>query len=408
MSRPAPSFALHRAAGRDQRARRKRSRTRAHADSAPTFRRAPLRAALRATRGGELAVTPHRRSTSGRPHRRQPPGAGDSTWCATTSRRRPRGRCVFSNPGDEPVAIPAHRLQSRCDAHAPAKPRAGDAIPAVILLGGSGCGDRDGLGLGVPTLGQLAGALATPASSPSATTSAGIGQSGGRSESATFSDYAEDVRDRRAVAAAAQGRRPRTHRHRRPQRRRLGGSARGVAREAVRAAWRRSRRRSTTGAELVLEQQRDALDQTKIAPEDRDAEIALQKRIQRRGHHRQGLGRASRGGQQAGRHAVVPEPAGIRPGAGDQKRATAAAVRPRRARSTGAGGARRSPLRTGAQRERLEVDRGGDRSAASITCSFRRSPVEVSEYASLTDRNVSSDVSAAITAWLTTTFAAIK
>jgi hypothetical protein len=33
---------------------------------------------------------------------------------------------------------------------------------------------------------------------------------------------------------------------------------------------------------------------------------------------------------------------------------------------------------------------------------------EVTEYASLTDRNVSKDVSGALTAWLTKTFAAIK
>jgi hypothetical protein len=33
---------------------------------------------------------------------------------------------------------------------------------------------------------------------------------------------------------------------------------------------------------------------------------------------------------------------------------------------------------------------------------------EVSEYPSLTDRNVSKDVSGAVTAWLTKTFAAIR
>ena len=67
-------------------------------------------------------------------------------------------------------------------------------MPAVILLAGAGSDDRDGAAHGVPTLAQLAGALAEAGFLAVRYDKRGFGQSGGRSESATLSDYAEDVR----------------------------------------------------------------------------------------------------------------------------------------------------------------------------------------------------------------------
>ena len=67
-------------------------------------------------------------------------------------------------------------------------------LPAVVLVGGSGPTDRDGLRLGIPILGQLAGALADAGFIVVRYDKRGIGQSGGRAESASLTDYAEDVR----------------------------------------------------------------------------------------------------------------------------------------------------------------------------------------------------------------------
>ena len=67
-------------------------------------------------------------------------------------------------------------------------------LPAVVLVAGSGPQDRDETREGIPIFGQLAGALASArATSWSATTSAALGQSGGRAENATIDDYADDV-----------------------------------------------------------------------------------------------------------------------------------------------------------------------------------------------------------------------
>ena len=65
---------------------------------------------------------------------------------------------------------------------------------AVVLLSGSGAGDRDGIAAGVPTLGQLAGALADAGLLVLRYDKRGYGQTGGRAESATLGDLAEDVR----------------------------------------------------------------------------------------------------------------------------------------------------------------------------------------------------------------------
>ena len=68
-------------------------------------------------------------------------------------------------------------------------------LPAVIVLTGFASNDRDGYyAAGIPVIGQLAGAIARAGFLVVRFDKRGYGQSGGRSESATITDYADDVR----------------------------------------------------------------------------------------------------------------------------------------------------------------------------------------------------------------------
>ena len=71
---------------------------------------------------------------------------------------------------------------------------AGKPLPAVVLVGGSGATDRDETAFGIPIFGQLAGALADAGLLVLRYDKRGIGQSGGRPESASLADYADDLR----------------------------------------------------------------------------------------------------------------------------------------------------------------------------------------------------------------------
>lgn len=151
-------------------------------------------------------------------------------------------------------------------------------MPAVILLSGAGADDRDGMVGGVPILGQLAGALADAGFLAVRFDKRGYGQSGGRAESATLADHAEDalavVRwleerrdvDRNRIALLGHNEGAWTAFITANRERRIAGVI------AIAAP-------STTGAERVLEQQRHLLDQLSAAPADTVAKIELQKRI---------------------------------------------------------------------------------------------------------------------------------
>ena len=67
------------------------------------------------------------------------------------------------------------------------------ALPAVVLIAGSGPLDRDETSYGIPIFAQLANALADAGFAVVRYDKRGVGQSGGRSEFATLDDYAEDV-----------------------------------------------------------------------------------------------------------------------------------------------------------------------------------------------------------------------
>ena len=107
----------------------------------------------------------------------------------------------------------------------------------------------------------------------------GVGQSGGRAETTTISDYAEDVR---AIVTWLEKQRKDVDKNRIG----LVGHSEGAwvamiaaARDKRVAAVTLIAGSSTTGSELVLEQQRHLLDRLKAPEADKQAKIALQKQI---------------------------------------------------------------------------------------------------------------------------------
>ena len=100
---------------------------------------------------------------------------------------------TISRPNDELVRIPSNGFSLAGTLSKPAEastmPR-----PAVVLTAGSGPADRDGLAFGIPTLGELAGALADAGFVVLRYDKRGIGQSGGRAEAASLADFADDQR----------------------------------------------------------------------------------------------------------------------------------------------------------------------------------------------------------------------
>ncbi len=311
---------------------------------------------------------------------------------------------VFSNPGDEAVVIPAVGFNLGATITRPSPPAA--RMPAVILLSGSSVGDRDGFVQGVPTLAHLAGAIADAGILAVRYDKRGFGQSGGRAESATIQDYAEDVR---AVVRWLLQRKDID-----PKRIALVGHSEG-AWVALLAAAREKRvgavasiaGPATTGADLVLAQQQRALDQMKLTPDEREKKVALQKQIQTAVITGKGWELVP---QEERRAADTPwfqsllafDPAKVlkdirQPlffvhGALDKQ------VPPAHADLL----ADMARKQSDSESIDVVVVRGVNH---LLIPAFTG---EVTEYASLTDRNVSKDVSGALTAWLTKTFAAIK
>ena len=192
---------------------------------------------------------------------------------ASTSRTQ-----VFSNPGDEAVMIPGLGFNIGATVTRPATAAAGARLPAVILLAGAGINDRDGMSHGVPTLGQLAGAIARAGYLVVRYDKRGFGQSGGRAESSTLVDQAEDVR---AVVKWLNERKDVD-----PKRLAVVGHSEGAwvamlagARERKLAAVVSLAGSGSTGSELVLDQQQKALEQSSLSPQDRASRVALQKQI---------------------------------------------------------------------------------------------------------------------------------
>jgi pimeloyl-ACP methyl ester carboxylesterase len=312
---------------------------------------------------------------------------------------------VYSNPGDEGVVIPAAGFNIGATITRP-KTSAAARVPAVILISGSGIGDRDGFALGIPTLGQLAGAFAEAGFLAVRYDKRGFGQSGGRSESATLQDTSEDARSivrwllqRKDVD---------------PKRIALVGHSEGAwvalltaAREKRIAAVASLAGPAGTGAELVLEQQQRSLDLLNLTPAEREQRVELQKQIQTAvvtGKGWEGVPRDQR------RAADTPwfqsllmfDPVKVV----DDVRQPLLFVHGELDKQVPVAHADRLADLARKQSDSKSVEvvivRGVNHLLVPAITG------EVSEYATLTDRNVSKDVSGAVSTWLTKTFAAIR
>lgn len=181
-----------------------------------------------------------------------------------------------TNPGDTTMFVPAPGFN--IGATITSASRSTGKSPAVVLVGASGTQDREEAVSGMPMFSQLAGVLGEAGFVVARYDRRGTGQSGGRVESATLSDYADDVvtvvkflrnrkdvdGDRIAVVSLGDG---------------------GAA--ALLAADRDKHIKTVvllgaagfTGREVTLEQQRHALSKMSGTDEDRRAKIALQTQV---------------------------------------------------------------------------------------------------------------------------------
>jgi hypothetical protein len=98
---------------------------------------------------------------------------------------------AFSVPGDESVLVPSLGFNLAATI---TRPKGVANAPAVILVGGSGPTDRDETVAGIPIFGHIARDLVAAGFAVVRFDKRGVGQSGGRAESATIADYAEDAR----------------------------------------------------------------------------------------------------------------------------------------------------------------------------------------------------------------------
>jgi hypothetical protein len=151
--------------------------------------------------------------------------------------------------------------------------------PAIVLVAGSGRGERDETVAGIPIFAQLAGSLAQQGFIVLRYDKRGVGQSGGRTERVTLQDYADDL----TLAVKWLAKRPDVD----PRRIAVAGHSEGGA-VAMLAAAREDRIASLVliaspgeaGSKLILEQQRHMLDVMKTPEAERQAKIALQQKIQ--------------------------------------------------------------------------------------------------------------------------------
>ena len=185
---------------------------------------------------------------------------------------------AISRPNDQPINIPSNGFSLAGTVSKPASSAAAARLPAVVLVGGSGPTDRDGLAVGIPILGQIAGALADAGYITIRYDKRGIGQSGGRAESASLADYADDVRaavkllaDRKDVD---------------PKRIAVVGHSEGglvalmaAAKEKKIAAVGLIATPGMIGADVVLAQQQRILDRSTMTPEEKMAKVEEQKKI---------------------------------------------------------------------------------------------------------------------------------
>ncbi len=183
---------------------------------------------------------------------------------------------AFSIPGDEPVTIPGLGFNL---AGTIVRPKTPAPAPALVLIGGSGPTDRDETVAGIPIFGHLARDLVNAGFVVVRYDKRGIGQSGGRAESATIADYAEDVRHVVLWLEKQKG----------VDKERIGlvGHSEGALVAMLTAGRERGKvgamallaGPSTSGADVVLEQQKLLLSKMPIDDEQRAEKVALQQKI---------------------------------------------------------------------------------------------------------------------------------
>jgi fermentation-respiration switch protein FrsA (DUF1100 family) len=186
-------------------------------------------------------------------------------------------RMTMSRPNDLDVRIQANGFSLAGTLSRPEG--ATGPLPAVILVAGSGAVDRDETVAGIPLFGQIAQTLADSGFAVLRYDKRGVGQSGGRPESATLGDYAEDVRaavrmmadrkdiDRRRIAVVGHSE---------------GGALALIAasREDRIAAVALVATVGTSGADLNMYQVTHALERSNRPEAERQNTIELQRQIQ--------------------------------------------------------------------------------------------------------------------------------
>jgi pimeloyl-ACP methyl ester carboxylesterase len=183
------------------------------------------------------------------------------------------------NPTDADVSIPANGFTLAGTLTPPPGVAGRLRYPTIVLVGGAVPADRDEVIDGVPVFAQLAKGLADAGHLVVRYDRRGAGQSGGRTETATLADYADDVTsvvrwlskrddvDKRRIVVAGRG---------------DGGaiSLIAAARDSAIDAVVTLNAGGSPGSDLILAQQQRVLDALKLAPADRQARIDLQKKIQ--------------------------------------------------------------------------------------------------------------------------------
>ena len=183
------------------------------------------------------------------------------------------------NPTDVDVSVPANGFSLAGTLTTPPGVAGRLRHPAVVLVGGAIPADRDEVIDGVAVFAQLAKRLADAGMVILRFDRRGGGQSGGRTETATLSDYADDV------SAAVRWLAKRDD----VDNRRVAAAGRGDGGAVVLIAAARDKNidgvvtldaSGSPGADLILRQQLRVLDGLKLTPADRQARIDLQKKIQ--------------------------------------------------------------------------------------------------------------------------------
>jgi pimeloyl-ACP methyl ester carboxylesterase len=185
----------------------------------------------------------------------------------------------ITRAGDETVHMSGNGFNLVGTLSRPAgSPDAKGRYPAVIMVGGAGATDRDETVAGIPIFGEIAGQLADAGYLVVRYDKRGVGQSGGRSESATLADYADDVL---AVVRYLTKRKDVDDR-----RIALFGHGEGAwiallaaSREQDIAALVLAAAPAVPGSELVLEQQQTGLARSSLSDEEKQARVALQRRV---------------------------------------------------------------------------------------------------------------------------------